>query len=224
MRNENNWLDSLTGTGAALVLALATSIAMAEGPGETTIQMIPQAGAITPVVHIRDSDGNMPTSDGTPLWRFCAPATALCPAGSKVPVMSSDGSRQVTWGEWRKIEGWVRTKCVDKGSHVTLHVRNALPNAVYTAWMAFPDVAGPATAGGNPEGTDNVFTTSAAGEGALSFIRPAEGFPAGKNPACLYSSTSAVHLILDYHMDSQSHGPGPGDPSTQAFHSFAAIK
>lgn len=207
-----------------LLLALAALEAKSEGPGETTVGVIPPVGPISPPNHVRDMNGNAPTSDDTLLWRFCAPATIQCPDGGKVPVMTPDGSRQVTWGEWRAVEGWLRTKCVEEGSHVTLHVRNALPGAVYTAWMAFPDVPGPATAAGDPEGTDNVFRTSARGEGALSFIRPGTGFPEGKSPACLYSSESRVHLILDYHMDSQSHGPGPGDPSTQAFHSVAVIK
>jgi hypothetical protein len=148
--------------------------------------------------------------------------TELCPAGTAVPLLSADGAHQVTWGEWSGITGAVRTRCVNDQTQFTVHVKGALPKAVYTVWLAFLSQPG-ATAAGDPEGSNNVFTTSASGEGQVSFFRPGDDLTP-VSPRCVLASDDEVHLVLAYHMDGQSHGPGPGDPSTQAFHAFAIVK
>jgi len=222
MKMNGNFQRCLRAVLAMFLAALVTAPGWADDPWATPIEVILPVGPIIPPNHVRDEFGNPPASDATALWRFCSPATALCPAGTKVPLLSPDGASQVTWGAWRKIEGTVRTSCVDDQTHFTVHVRGAQPRAVYTVWLAFVSTP-PATAAGNPDGTNNVFTTSASGEGQVSFFRPGDDQTL-KSPRCVLASPDDVHIILAYHMDGMSYGPGPGDPSTQAFHAFSVVK
>lgn len=207
---------------AALMIPLA-GIAYAQdtAPWAADIGVITPTGPVTPPNHVRDANGNPPAGNGTPLYRVCMPATAACPAGASYVLHSTDGS-QLTWGRWSAITGTVRSKCTVGGTHFTVHVSRAVPKALYTVWLVLPDLP-PGMPAGNPEGTNNAFMTSATGEGQLSFFRPGiAGDP--RWPACVLSSPYAAHAILAYHMDGQSHGASPGDPSTQAFQAVAIIK
>lgn len=153
-----------------------------------------------------DANGNpAPFADpGTPLFR-------LTSATTWVPLTDPSGA-QLTWGQWSPIEGRVAVQCIEHGTHVTVHVKNAIPNAVYTIWLL---PFGPL---GAADGSENVFRTSTAGEGQISVI---DG-----DPTCALTAVpvgGSVLIIPAYHMDNQSHGAGPGPASTQAFHAIAVF-
>lgn len=152
------------------------------------------------------------------------PAALLCRTGPGTPVVDTDG-QQLTLGQWIMVNGRLSIKCVAEGTLYTAHLSNLTPRGVYTAWN-FVFVNGAFVAGGplgTGDGSQNGFRASAAGEGQLSLIVP-EGtaFPNGTPmPAC--GDLSSVTIIAAYHMDGQTHGPGPGPLTTQAFHAVSSV-
>lgn len=150
----------------------------------------------------------------------------LCRTGPGTPVVSTTGD-QLTVAQWTTVSGEASLRCVDKGTQYVLHLSDLVPKGVYTIWnFIFVDGAlagaGPL---GLPDGSENVFRASAAGEGQLSLI-VAGGTPTafgGPMPDCALTDLSGSTLIAAYHMDGNTWGSSPGPASTQAFHAVARV-
>jgi hypothetical protein len=158
-----------------------------------------------------------PTGDpATPIYRVSNPGGPVGP----FPVIAPDG-HHVTLGEWVNITGSASADCITQGTHIVVHLSGLLPKAVYSVWLIVPNPAPtPGFAGvgaaGTSDGTENVFHTSASGEGESSTITPAGplSFIPGKFPACGLDLPE-FHVVTAYHIDQRTWGPVPGNgPAT----------
>lgn len=135
---------------------------------------------------------------------------------------------QLTWGEFKDVEGRIRLKCLKKGTHVSMHLSGLVPKGLYTAWVvgfdgpfvndralstAFQNLIGSAPLGDN-DGSESVFRASASGEAQVSAINEPGGFtgPGFIEPEtaerCLLDHPE-VHIIGALHIDNETHGPKP---------------
>lgn len=147
-----------------------------------------------------------------------------------VPVVAPD-QHDVTWGEFRQAGGVAQVSCTGSGTHVHIDFQHLLPNAVYTGWLVFFQPPGfaaqqfDAMTGlapiGPQDGSQARLVTDAHGSAVLDALTPsgqATVLAPGRTqqiPSCLLDLYE-VHLVAAYHIDGQTHGSEPGDPSTIA--------
>jgi len=166
-----------------------------------------------------DAAGHHLTAAGnpaTPIYRVSGPGGPVGP----FPVIAPDG-HHVTLGEWVNVTGSASANCINQGTHIVVHLSGLLPKAVYSVWLIVPNQAPPPPflavgSAGTPDGAENVFYTSASGEGELSTITPAGplSFLHGMFPACGLDLPE-FHVVTAYHIDQRSWGPAPGNgPAT----------
>lgn len=206
-------------TAAAVAgLTLMTTLANAQAPLRSTGNPI--------TMFVRGPNKSLITAQtplDTPLWdaRFNNPAVA------------PDG-HQLTLGEWTQVEAAGAIKCVQQGSHVTVHASGLVPKGVYTIWVMIFDGPFPAGPNGNKpfpfgnlvgvgalgpnDGSENSFQASESGEGQVTAIMPT-GLLSTSGPPFLpapYDLTGclldeyAVMLVGVYHFNGQTYGPEPG--------------
>jgi hypothetical protein len=177
----------------------AGSTALTAGGGAPAFSSMLLSAAL-PFGSVSNASGGAPASPSTLLYikrGTCSPTpTPAC----QLKTPDGDG---ITSGEWNAIEGRLSAKCITEGTHIVVHISNAIPNGVYSLWLN-------GLALGPDDGSENAVRVSAAGEGQLSAIDPAGCAPTGSL------------LILAYHNDGQLHGPVPGGPTTWVgqLHSF----
>jgi len=150
---------------------------------------------------------------------------------------------QLTWGQYKDVEGRIRLKCIKKGTHVSMHLSGLVPKGLYTAWVvafekpgfnAEERALGPALANlvgsaplGDNDGGENVFRASASGKAQVAAIdEPAKftgpGFiDPGTSKQCLLDHFE-VHFIGALHLDNETHGPDPRPYGVEHF-GFIAI-
>jgi hypothetical protein len=212
---------------AAAALALTVGSARADAPLRGT------GGVVTLFLKTMDANHNLvplPANppDSTPLWGGHANTTLYAPDG-----------HQLTWGEYKNVQGRAEAKCEADGTHVVIHVSGLVPKGVYTIWvLAFN---GPFPAGHNPmnpispngpfpfgnligigslganDGSENSFQASADGEGEITAVMPTGPFstmPPWLNfhynlEGCLFDLVE-FHLVGVYHSDSMTYGTDPG--------------
>lgn len=167
---------------------------------------------------VEDADMMPPTGDATLLFAKAGHTAVLAP-----------NRHQVTLGEFNKVSGWADIKCINKGTHVVVHLSGLIPNGVYTMWVVpfkspgfeetLANVIG-VGALGPVDGSKNSFIASPAGTASLSAIMPAGLLSEfGSVSGCL-SSEYQVQIWGAYHIDGLTHGGSPGDQSTWVEHFF----
>lgn len=134
---------------------------------------------------------------------------------------------QLTWSEFSDIEGRIRLKCLEKGTHVSMHLSGLVPHALYTAWVVVFDHPGfdPTTRDietavehlvgfaplGEDDGSENVFRPSASGEAQVTAIDEPAVWPNGpaagerRSERCLLDEFE-VHFVGGYHLDDENQG------------------
>ena len=145
------------------------------------------------------------------------------------PILAPDG-HQMTLGEWSLAQGISRISCNGTTTKYNLEFEGLIPHGVYTIWnLIFAsskrpgDSLGDQIGGGalgNSDGSQNVFTASADGEGNLSaFVSGGStlGF-SGNQPNCALTDAPGFMLVVLYHIDGKSYGDNPGPPETYAAH------
>ncbi len=119
----------------------------------------------------------------------------------------------ITLGEWFAARGWGTYRCENGSGHVKINFQNLVPNGVYTMWHDFfvwpptePFIGTYDLPFGARDGSENMFKADA--EGNAVFERTMA--------PCL--QLSGEHLISDlaiaWHSDGKTHGPLPGEFST----------
>lgn len=135
---------------------------------------------------------------------------------------------QLTWNQFSDIEGRIELKCLEEGTHVSMHLRGLVPRALYTAWVvvfdspgfdpgtrdidsAIENVVGWAPLGKN-DGSENVFRPSASGEAQITAIDRPDTWPNGpasgtgrESEKCLLDEFE-VHFIGGWHLDDKNRG------------------
>lgn len=135
---------------------------------------------------------------------------------------------QLTWNEFSDIEGRIELKCLEKGTHVSMHLRGLVPHALYTAWVVAFDPGGfdgstrdieRATRNivgwaplGETDGSENAFRPSSSGEAQITAIDEPGPWPNGpasetdrKSKRCLLEEFE-VHFVGGYHLDDENQG------------------
>lgn len=151
--------------------------------------------------------------------------------GTDVDAVDGDLG-QLTWEQFSAVRGRIDVKCLEKGTHVSLHVRNLVPEALYTAWsvvfaeddqgrgfiddrdlgVAFQNLDGFGPLGPS-DGSENAFRASESGEGQVATIQP--GGPLGASgtiDACALEEFE-WHVVVGFHLDGQTHGSHFDDPN-----------
>jgi hypothetical protein len=110
-----------------------------------------------------------------------------------------------TLGQWLAVNGRARIRCSEAGATITIRLREAIPNGVYTVWGIFavdnPNPNGPpltllpAAIGGVP----NVLVAD--DRGRAEFTRTL-GF-------CPLTETALKFIDISYHSDSSIYGATP---------------
>lgn len=102
---------------------------------------------------------------------------------------------QLTWSEFSDIEGRIKLKCLEKGTHVSMHPGGLVPEALSTAWVVVFDspgfdsttrdiedttrnIVGWAPLGKN-DGSENGFRPSASSEAHIAVIDEPAPWPNG---------------------------------------------
>lgn len=145
---------------------------------------------------------------------------------------SVDGEMgQLTWRQFRDVEGRMKLKCLEKGTHVSMHLSGLVPGALYTVWVvvfdeddggrgfiddrnlatATENIVGWAPLGEN-DGSENVFRPSASGEAQITAIDEPAPWPNGpaagtdrKSEKCLLDEFE-VHFVGGFHLDDETQG------------------
>jgi hypothetical protein len=133
-------------------------------------------------------------------------------------VLKPDG-QPLTFGEFSQASGTASVKCMDKGTHVVINASGLIPKGVYTVWLLTfaapgftPDFVNlnAEVPLGSPDGTQNSFTASAAGEAAISAFHPAGSLTGSNDVSDCLLDEFEFHFVLVYHPDGQTYGPTPG--------------
>ncbi len=171
---------------------------------------------------IEDADKMPPTGDATLLFDKAGHTAVLAPDG-----------HQVTLGEFNRVSGYAQVKCINKGTHVVIHLSGLIPKGVYTTWVVtfkspgfeetLANVIGVGALGPG-DGSKNSFTASPAGTASLSAIMPAGSLSEFGSVSDCLSSEYEVQLWGAYHIDGLTHGGSPGDESTWVEHFFFGFK
>lgn len=168
------------------------------------------------------------TSSGTRLYDAYTFATDDSEDHEDSALRDPDGSH-VTWGRFSDVHGAVTLKCVEKGTHVTVHAWDLFDEGLYTVWVAILDgdtVVGAAPLGNN-DGSQSEFRASASGRGSLIAIDEPGPLTADMSddplyagyvtPTCLLDSDYTVEIAGAYHYDDMVHGSQPRPNAVEHF-------
>lgn len=227
------WAFSLTSSWAQKADGGLVSDPKGNGPGVESQGPLRQTESVANTGVFRtfgDSTGAAPTSDSTLLFTR---GGACPPPNTLTPILAPDG-HQVTFGEWKAVDGQVLVKCIHSGSLVVAHLSGLIPNGQYSAWVVTfkapgfnpdptlpnPPAANAVSAGplGLQDGSENGFVADENGEGEIVGVLPAGPMSLlhlVTFDGCLTDEVGfQVHIA--YHIDGTTHGPTQGPPCTWA--------
>lgn len=187
------------------------------GQGSAKILATASSSSVVVPFFIEDADFNDPViGSETPLFTM---------AGHQ-PILAPDG-HHVTLGEFNEVTGTSKVKCLPQGTQVNLHLKNLIPNGVYTIWSltfqspgfdgtlsSFVNLTGQGALASN-DGSANTFTASASGEGQITRIVPSGDLSVfGTLASCILTDEFEVHFVGVYHIDGMTYGAIPGPAGT----------
>lgn len=175
-----------------------------------------------------DGDGN------TVIPVAADPSTLLYYRRTGLPILAPDG-HQVTAGEFGAVQGSISVRCLESGTHVSMHLRDLIPNATYRVWLLtfeepgfdigpppdFSNLTGEGALGPDDR-SRNTFTASATGEGQITRIQPAGPLsetlpepPFANEPAgpCLLTDEFEWHVVAAFQQPGQPAGQDVGPPA-----------
>jgi hypothetical protein len=162
------------------------------------------------------------------------PSTLLYYRRTGLPILAPDG-HHVTAGEFSAVRGSIQVRCVESGTHVSMHLRDLIPHATYRVWLLTfgepgfhigppPDFSNLTGEGalGPADRSRNTFTASATGEGQITRIHPAGPLsetvpepPFTNEPAgrCLLTDEFEWHVVAAFQQPGQPAGQDVGPPA-----------
>lgn len=178
------------------------------------------------LLFIRDSSCNVKDPSAGVLTLSSPGDTLIFESRKCNPVLAPDGTTQLTLSEFLAADGSATAQCVTGGTKSILHLTGLVPNGVYTVWhlkvVNAPGtitLAGIGSLGPN-DGSGNVFTADANGNGTLTTTSPAGPLSLfGSIKSCWLSGVFDNHLVVAYHIDGKTSGktPGPGGTFVEQF-------
>ncbi len=161
------------------------------------------------------------------------PSTLLFYARTGEPILGPDGE-QITAGVYSATRGTLEAKCLNKGTHIQLHLEGLIPHATYRAWLItfkspgfdlslpnpFVNALGTGALGPSDR-SRNTFVASASGQGTLVRFMPAGPYSElGEVDDCLLDEFE-WHLVLAFQQPGQPGGTEVGSP---AFFPYSAVE
>lgn len=224
-------------TALAIVLAACGEDTVAP-PMVNEPPPLPNPVALTAVLNLSQVIPDVVTVDCNPIDGASAPTTLLylvpvtpamartCDPTNIHAVTAPDG-HHVTLDEWRTATGSITITCLEGGgTQFDSDFSGLVPNGVYTIWQ-FTAGAGGALASHAPDDIKNVLVADANGTVSASVVGtsgPATLFgTVGTCQLPIPSQTAVaegVYLVILYHIDDQSWGPGPGPEETGIAHMY----
>lgn len=205
----------LTG-GLVLGASAVSNPVLAKPERETKSATVATAGPFTAV----DVDGNHGPFDdpGTQLYE----PLVSDDNDTREPLTAPDG-HHITWGEWSQVSGRVKFKCLEEGTHVTVHTSDLIDKGVYTIWVIVwkgGELVGAGPLGAN-DGSDNAFGASESGEGHIVATHEPKTMPLppgneSEYRECLLDHMS-VFIVGGYHNDDETYGTFPGPNEVDHF-------
>lgn len=227
--------EELTRPAADEALALTPQLASEASPLSGTASLLVVTGLTV------DADGNavIPVA--------ADPSTLLYYRRTGLPILAPDG-HHVTAGEFSAVRGSISVKCLESGTHVSLHLRNLISEATYRIWLLtfeepgfdlgpppdFSNLIGEGALGPNDR-SRNTFTASVTGEGQITRIHPAGPLsetlpepPFANEPvgSCLLTDQFEWHVVAAFQQPGQPLGRNVGPPAlfpTTAVEQFTFI-
>lgn len=183
-------------------------------------------GDTDPLGEVTNALGTEPTEGDDALY---TPLVFEQPLGELHPIMAPDG-HQVTLSEWQTATGSATVFCKDGTTVYQMQFNGLIPNGVYTIWnflLTRPlaptdgidfsvDINGNGALGNGTLNSLVASDTGAAslevtvGEGPLSMF--------GMQPSCAITSVPGFILVINYHIDGQTHGSIPGPDKDDVAH------
>ena len=164
---------------------------------------------------VRNASGNIPTGPTELLF-----AVNVFSNQEMVPILGPDGS-QITLDQWDNAGGTAEIFCDGETTHLSFTFTGLLPEGAYTLWvgpMENTDILGTGALG-DSSGTENVLEVDQNGNAEISItMTPGSLSVFGFISSCLLTNQTDILLILDYHIDGQTHGGSPGADSTEVGH------
>jgi hypothetical protein len=207
----------------------------AVGPVGLTAQRAPKASPLGGTASLLVTAGLTVDADGNTVIPVAAdPSTPLYYRRTGLPILGPDG-HHVTAGEFSAVRGSISVKCLESGTHVSLHLRNLIPKATYRIWLLtfeepgfdlgppldFSHLIGEGALGPNDRSW-NTFTASATGEGQITRIHPAGPLsetlpepPYANEPvgSCLLADQFEWHVVAAFQQPGQPLGRNVGPPA-----------
>lgn len=166
---------------------------------------------------VRTEDGSVPTSASDSLYAVNVFSNMV-----QVPIIGPDGSH-VTRGEWDNAEGTLEIFCSAQTTIMEFDFSGLLPEGVYTLWVGptnGTEILGTGALG-DRSGSENILDVDSQGNAQISVtMDPGSLSVFGTISSCLLTNLTDMMLILDYHIDGQTHGASPGPDGTEVGHLY----
>lgn len=218
------------GCGSERLTQLTADEALGPSP-QLASQATPRSGTSSLLVVTGltvDAEGN------TVIPVAADPATPLYYRRTGLPILAPDG-HHVTAGEFSAVRGSIAVKCLESGTHISMHLRNLISEATYRIWVLtfanpgfdlgpppdFSNLVGEGALGPDDR-SRNTFKASATGEGQITRIHPAGPLsetlpepPFANQPvgSCLLSDEFEWHVVAAFQQPGQPLGPNIGSPA-----------
>ena len=196
-----------------------------------TIKTVPvSALLVSGLVDVLDEMMNVqraePTASDELLY---TPSSVSDPNSDLVAILAPD-DHHMTFGEWQKAEGSATVSCDGSTTKYSMEFTGLIPDGVYTIWnFVLNKKKSPGSAidfdtdfigaGALKSGNSNIMVASASGDAQLEVeVNPGTMSMFGTLPSCVPSVAPGFVLIINYHIDGQTHGGFPGPDNTDVAH------
>ncbi len=172
-------------------------------------------GANDPLGEVRTEDGSVPSNADDLLY-----AVNVFSNFDRVPILNPDG-QHIKRSEWDDAQGTMNVYCNGDTSYFEFEFSGLIPNGAYTLWVGPVNGLNILGTGalGNSSGTDNILDVDASGNAEISLSMEAGNLSVfGMLSSCILTNGTDIMIILDYHIDNQTHGPSPGPDHTEVGH------
>ncbi len=183
-------------------------------------------GDTDPLTEVLTAQSTVPSNSDDLLY---TPLIFEQPLGQLSPILAPDG-HQITLGEWQTAQGIARVFCDNSISKYRLEFSGLIPNGVYTLWNfilnkqklptnSLDMVADVVAAGSLGDNGSNVMIASASGEATLDVdVSPGTLSMFGTQSSCAITSSPGFILVVNYHIDGNTHGGTPGPDKDDVAH------
>ena len=172
-------------------------------------------GATDILGEVRTQTGEIPTDPDDLLY-----AVNVFSNQMRVPILAPD-QHHVKLSEWQTAQGSVTMTCLGNSTKFDFEFTGLLSEGVYTLWiapMSQGDILGTGAIGSS-DGSQNVLPVDSNGDGATTITMSAGDLSVfGTLSTCALTVETSIALILDYHIDGNTHGSVAGPDPTEVGH------